>query len=92
MATRLPRVACCSISPFSTQVLLGAAVLAAAAGGAHGSVRAAMAAMTSVGSMMRPSADPSVLSFYRRKYRVFVRMTADQRAYREMMQQEGETE
>ena len=66
-------------------VLLGAAILGAAAGGAHASVGAAMAAMTAVGEQMCPTTDEAVLTYHRRKYAVFLRMTDDQRAYREMM-------
>ena len=66
-------------------VLLGAAILGAAAGGAHASVGAAMAAMTAVGEQVHPSTDEAVLAYHRRKYAVFLRMTEDQRAYRKMM-------
>lgn len=71
-------------------VLLGAAVLAAAAGGAHASVGAAMAAMTSVGEVVRPDglADESVARHHRLKYAVFLRMSEDQREYRRMMREE----
>jgi len=66
-------------------VLLGAAVLAAVAGGIHPSVPAAMAAMTAVGDELAPSTDALVQAYHERKYKVFLRMTDDQRAYRAMM-------
>jgi len=66
-------------------VLLGAAVLAATAGGAHGSVRAAMAAMTSVGAETLPDDDGRVRDMHERKYRVFRKMVDDQLEYRRIM-------
>ncbi len=64
-------------------VLLGAAILGAVAGGAHGSVQQGMAAMTRAGRIIEP--DPASAAFHERKYKVFLRMTEDQRAYRELM-------
>ena len=70
-------------------VLLGAAVLGATAGGAHGSVAAAMAAMSAIeGAAVRPTADAAVVRYHEKKYAVFLRMSDDQRAYREMMASE----
>jgi len=66
-------------------VLLGAAVLAATAGGAHASVSEAAAAMTSVGRTVRPAEEGEVAAYHARKYAVFLKMTEDQREYREMM-------
>ncbi len=64
-------------------VLLGAAILGAVAGGAYGSVQQGMAAMTRAGRIIEP--DPASAAFHDRKYKVFLRMTEDQRAYRELM-------
>lgn len=66
-------------------VLLGAAVLAATAGGAHACVADAMGAMTAVGQEVRPCEDAAVRAYHERKYKVFLRMSEDQRAYRQMM-------
>ena len=66
-------------------VLLGAAVLGATAGGAHGSVAEAMAAMSAIEGAVRPTADAAVVRYHEKKYTVFLRMSDDQRAYREMM-------
>ena len=66
-------------------VLLGAAVLAATAGGAHASVSEAAAAMTSVGRTVRPAEEGEVAAYHARKYAVFLKMTEDQREYRKMM-------
>ncbi len=64
-------------------VLLGAAILGAVAGGAYGSVQQGMAAMTRAGRIIEP--DPASAAFHERKYKVFLRMTEDQLAYRELM-------
>ncbi len=66
-------------------VLLGAAVLGATAGKAHPSVRAAAAAMTSVGASVAPDGREDVVEYHRRKYGVFRKMNDDQVAYRQMM-------
>ena len=68
-------------------VLLGAAILGAAAGGAHPSVEAAMSAMSAIGDTVLPSA--ACAAYHERKYKVFRRMEDDQRAYRRLMA-EGE--
>ncbi len=65
-------------------VLLGAAVLGAVAGGRHGSVQAAMAAMTRAGRVIEP--DPRARAFHDGKYAVFLRMTEAQLAWRALMQ------
>jgi len=65
-------------------VLLGSAVLAAAASGAHPSVAAAMAAMTRAGETVVGDGG-EVERFCDRKYIVFRRMVDDQMAYREIM-------
>ncbi len=65
-------------------VLLGAAVLGAVAGGAYAGIRAAMAAMSAAGSLIAPG-DPAVRAFHDAKYAVFLRMHADQLAYRGLM-------
>ncbi len=64
-------------------VLLGAAILGAVAGGAYGSVQQGMAAMTRAGRVIEP--DPTSAAFHDRKYKVFLRMTEDQLAYRALM-------
>ena len=64
-------------------VLLGAAILGAVAGGAYGSVQQGMAAMTRAGRVIEP--DPASAAFHDRKYKVFLRMTEDQLAYRALM-------
>ena len=66
-------------------VLLGAAILAATAGGAYESVAAAMTAMSTIGSELQPSADPRVAVYHAKKYSVFRKLTDDQIAYRAMM-------
>ena len=71
-------------------VLLGAAILGAAAGGAHASVGDAMAAMTAVGGAVYPNDDAEVAAYHERKYAVFVRMADDQAAYRAMMEAKAE--
>jgi len=66
-------------------VLLGAALLGAVASGDHGSVVDAMAAMTRAGRVVAPGAG-EIARFHDAKHRVFLRMHADQMAYREIMQ------
>ena len=65
-------------------VLLGAALLGAVASGDHASVVDAMAAMTRAGRVVAP-ATGEVARFHDAKHRVFLRMHADQLAYREIM-------
>ena len=45
--------------------------------------------MTAVGAEVQPTAleDPAVASYHECKYRCFILMAEDQRAYREVMQQ-----
>eukprot|EP00665_Eupelagonemidae_sp_cell47_P000933 gene933-8134_t len=57
-------------------VLLGAAILGATAGGAHGSVNSAMRAMSKIGETVKPRTEAS--AFHERKYAVFRRMSDDQ--------------
>ena len=65
-------------------VLLGAAILGAAAGGAHPSIEAAMGAMSEIGSTVAP--EEATRSYHEKKYKVFCRMSEDQRAYRSIME------
>ncbi len=65
-------------------VLLGAAVLGAVAGGAHPSIRDAMAAMSRAGAVVEPG-EAAVRAYHDAKYRVFQRMYDDQMAYRDLM-------
>jgi len=64
-------------------VLLGAAILGAVAGGAHGSLEDAMATMSAVGGTVNPQ--PAETAFHERKYQVFQRMNEHQREYRSLM-------
>jgi FGGY-family pentulose kinase len=68
-------------------VLLGAAILGAVAAGAHGSVRDAMSAMTTAGRIIAP--DAATRPYHDAKYRVFQRLHADQRAWRDLMAKAG---
>lgn len=65
-------------------VLLGAAVLGAVAGGRYADVRQAMAGMSAAGTTIAPG-EPGVRAFHDAKYAVFLRMHADQMAYRGLM-------
>lgn len=65
-------------------VLLGAAILGAAAGGEHASVEAAMARMSAIGATVAPDASTRV--YHQRKHAVFSRMSDDQCAYRRIME------
>lgn len=64
----------------SETVALGAAVLAAAAAGCHGSVAAAAASMSRLrdGGRIAPSADPRVRAYHEAKYGVYKAMVAMQ--------------
>ncbi|MDQ1081930.1 FGGY-family carbohydrate kinase [Pseudoroseomonas cervicalis] len=66
-------------------ILLGAAMLGATAGGVHGSLAAAMAAMSGAGAVIDPGED-AVRRYHDAKYAVFRRMHDDQLAYRALMQ------
>ncbi|KNE58897.1 FGGY-family pentulose kinase [Allomyces macrogynus ATCC 38327] len=66
-------------------VVHGAAVLGAAATGAFGGLWDTMRALTQPGDTVHPSADPSVVAFYDKKYRAFHAMYDHQRALREIM-------
>jgi FGGY-family pentulose kinase len=65
-------------------VLLGSAVLGAAASDDQPSVLAAMRAMNAIGDEFRP-AGGAVAGYHARKHAVFQRMYADQRAYAGLM-------
>jgi FGGY-family pentulose kinase len=65
-------------------VLLGAAILGAAAGGVFADIPAAMAAMSGAGRIIAP--DPALRGYYDVKYAVFQRMHADQLTYRRLME------
>jgi D-ribulokinase len=65
-------------------VLLGSAILGAVAAGDRKSVVDAMANMTEAGGEVHP-AGGEVAAFHDRKYQVFLRMHADQLAYRALM-------
>ncbi len=65
-------------------VLLGSAVLGAAASGRFKTVPEAMAAMNSVDRVIQPSRG-RIAGFHSRKYRVFHRLHADFLAYRKIM-------
>lgn len=66
-------------------VLVGAAILGSVAGGAHKSIGEAMAKMTGIAGVIRPTDDMELRAFHDRKYKVFRRMTDDQLAYRQLM-------
>jgi FGGY-family pentulose kinase len=65
-------------------VLLGAAILGAAASGDRPSVLAAMGAMSEAGKIVEP-AGGAVKAFHDKKHEVFLRMYEDQMAYRRIM-------
>jgi FGGY-family pentulose kinase len=65
-------------------VLLGAAMLGATAAGLYPTLPAAMAAMSSPGQVIEP-AGGEARAFHARKHQVFLRMHADQLAYRALM-------
>ncbi|KAM8930001.1 FGGY carbohydrate kinase domain-containing protein [Pelodytes ibericus] len=64
-------------------VLVGAAILGACASGDFPSIRDAMEKMSRVGKVVRPSHQDK--RFYDKKYKVFLKLAADQRDYREIM-------
>jgi len=73
-------------------VLLGSAVLGARAAGVFPDLPTAMSQMSSVGELIEPyqlecadECDVSVPSFHACKYKVFRKMTDDQREYRDLM-------
>jgi FGGY-family pentulose kinase len=66
-------------------VLLGSSMLAAVAGGAYASVRAAMAAMSGTGRTVAPAGGP-VTAYHDAKHKVFHRMYDDHMAYRSAME------
>lgn len=65
-------------------VLLGAAMLGAAAAGDFNNLSAAMAAMSGKGSTVMPRGG-AVAAYHNQKYQVFQRMQADHAAYRAIM-------
>ena len=65
-------------------VLLGAAILGAVAGGAHPSIRDAMAAMSRSGAVIDPGGD-EIRRYHDAKYAVVQRMYQDQLTYRGLM-------
>ncbi len=65
-------------------VLLGSAVLGAVAGGVHGDVQQAMAAMTRARIAIQPDRDAAA-RFHDAKYAVFHRLYDDQMTYRGLM-------
>lgn len=65
-------------------VLLGAAMLGAAAAGVHDTLPAAMAAMSKAGQVIGPA--NGTRAFHDAKYAVFKRMHEDQMAYRRLME------
>lgn len=68
-----------AVSAEADGVLLGSAMLGAAAAGAYPTLEAAMSAMTAAAAVIRP--DPGTAAFHERKYRVYRRMIEDQRSY-----------
>uniref|UniRef100_A0A1A8KQU6 FGGY carbohydrate kinase domain-containing protein n=1 Tax=Nothobranchius kuhntae TaxID=321403 RepID=A0A1A8KQU6_NOTKU len=66
-------------------VLVGAAVLGACASRGYSTIQEAMARMAKVGRVVRP--DPSLKSFYERKYKVFLQLFSHQREYQALMDQ-----
>lgn len=69
-------------------VLLGAAMLGAAASGDHATVEAAMRAMSGAGEVISP-AGGGVAAYHDAKYRVFHRLHHDTQAYRALMDAAG---
>ena len=65
-------------------VLLGSAMLGAAADGHYASLTAAMSAMSRVASHIKPTPG-RVRDFHDAKHRVFFRMYHDQQAYKTLM-------
>ncbi|MCW5695557.1 MAG: FGGY-family carbohydrate kinase [Bauldia sp.] len=79
---------CAVVVPGSEEpVLLGGAMLAATASGAHRSLEDAMGAMAGPAERIAP--DPDARAFHDRKYRVYRRMQDDFAVYRQIMD-EGE--
>lgn len=72
------------LSAESEAVLVGAAVLGAAASGLSGSLSESMASMSRPGRTVQPQA--SLLSFYDRKFKVFRSMHAHQLEYSKAME------
>ncbi len=69
-------------------ILLGSAMLGAVAGGLHPDIPAAMSAMSRAGQVVQPSGGEAP-AFHGAKYRVFLRMYDDQKAYSAMMDTDG---
>lgn len=66
-------------------VLLGSAMLGAVAAGDQPNLLSAMAAMSAASRVLKPTTGPTA-EYHRAKYEVFLRMHADQLAYRQLMQ------
>lgn len=70
----------------SDAVLLGSAIVGAAASGVFDSVESSMRAMSHAGRKVAPNSDPFLGQFHESKYRVFLKLHDDQLEYRRMMQ------
>ncbi|KAI3375209.1 hypothetical protein L3Q82_021712 [Scortum barcoo] len=66
-------------------VLIGAAILGACASQDYNTIQEAMEKMAKVGKVVHP--DHELQSFYKRKYKVFLRLFAHQREYQALMNQ-----
>uniref|UniRef100_UPI0037E8F152 FGGY carbohydrate kinase domain-containing protein isoform X1 n=1 Tax=Semicossyphus pulcher TaxID=241346 RepID=UPI0037E8F152 len=66
-------------------VLIGAAILGACASQDYSSIQEAMEKMAKVGKVVQPERE--LQSFYKRKYKVFLRLFAHQREYQTLMSQ-----
>lgn len=71
------------VAPDAEAVVLGSAMLAAAAAGAYPSVQEAMRAMAPRGHLIRPNPDRG--PFHQAKYEIFLRMYEHQLEYRQIM-------
>jgi FGGY-family pentulose kinase len=65
-------------------VLLGAAILGAVASGDHASLLSAMAQMNAAATVLEPARGETA-AYHHKKHAVFLRMHADQLAYRDLM-------
>ncbi|KAK6188409.1 hypothetical protein SNE40_004586 [Patella caerulea] len=72
------------ILPHNTEsVLLGSAILAASASGNYTNIQDAMEKMGGLGTVILPDMD--LKQYHEKKYKVFLKMLADQREYRNIM-------
>lgn len=69
----------------SEAVVLGAAMLGAAASGKYKNLNEAMAKMSAARELIEPQGGP-ILAYHQAKHRVYLRMHEDQMAYRALMQ------